>query len=127
MTYAISFQLQNWSLFDPLFLLLLLQVHTHHLPDIDMFLQFHSKSLYLLWLCRATAKDEFRKPQWFEESETDDELFDDDRKFAFQVFTNPMELQKHFERQMQQIMEAVSQFEDGNGGKFKLMQLTLLL
>ncbi|KAM7352012.1 uncharacterized protein ACRADG_004683 [Cochliomyia hominivorax] len=63
----------------------------------------------------ASAKDEFRKPQWFEEAETDDELFDDDRKFAFQIFTNPMELQKHFERQMQQILEAVSEMEGENG------------
>lgn len=62
----------------------------------------------------SLAKDEFRKPQWFEEAETDDELFDDDRKFAFQIFTNPMELQKHFERQMQQILEAVSEMEGGN-------------
>ena len=62
----------------------------------------------------AAVKDEFRKPQWFEEAETDDELFDDDRKFAFQIFTNPMELQKHFERQMQQILEAVSEMDGGN-------------
>ncbi|XP_011290654.2 uncharacterized protein LOC101894535 [Musca domestica] len=62
----------------------------------------------------SLAKDEFRKPQWFEEAETDDELFDDDRKFAFQIFTNPMELQKHFERQMQQILEAVSEMEGGD-------------
>ncbi|XP_020715989.1 uncharacterized protein LOC101451218 isoform X2 [Ceratitis capitata] len=61
-----------------------------------------------------SAKDEFRKPQWFEEAETDDELFDDNRKFAFQIFTNPVELQKHFERQMQQILEAVSEFEEGD-------------
>uniref|UniRef100_A0A1A9WKJ6 Uncharacterized protein n=1 Tax=Glossina brevipalpis TaxID=37001 RepID=A0A1A9WKJ6_9MUSC len=59
-----------------------------------------------------STKDEFRKPQWFEEAETDDELFDDDRKFAFQVFTNPMELQKHFESQMQQILEAVNELEN---------------
>lgn len=57
-------------------------------------------------------KDEFRKPSWFDESDTDDELFGDNRKFVFEVFTNPMELQKHFEHQMQQIMEAVSQFEE---------------
>ncbi|XP_013112640.1 uncharacterized protein LOC106090851 [Stomoxys calcitrans] len=63
----------------------------------------------------SLAKDEFRKPQWFEEAETDDELFDDDRKFAFQIFTNPMELQKHFERQMQQILEAVSEMEGDKG------------
>ncbi|KAI8125067.1 hypothetical protein FF38_05827 [Lucilia cuprina] len=63
----------------------------------------------------VSAKDEFRKPQWFEEAETDDELFDDDRKFVFQIFTNPMELQKHFERQMQQILEAVSEMEGDNG------------
>ncbi|XP_037883778.1 uncharacterized protein LOC119633975 isoform X1 [Glossina fuscipes] len=59
----------------------------------------------------APNKDEFRKPQWFEEAETDDELFDDDRKFAFQVFTNPLELQKHFESQMQQILEAINELE----------------
>uniref|UniRef100_A0A1A9V896 Uncharacterized protein n=1 Tax=Glossina austeni TaxID=7395 RepID=A0A1A9V896_GLOAU len=60
----------------------------------------------------APNKDEFRKPQWFEEAETDDELFDDDRKFAFQVFTNPLELQKHFESQMQQILEAINELEN---------------
>ncbi|XP_055837044.1 uncharacterized protein LOC129905571 [Episyrphus balteatus] len=62
-------------------------------------------------------KDGFRKPSWFDESDTDDELFGDNRKFVFQVFTNPMELQKHFEHQMQQIMEAVSQYEE-NPPKF---------
>lgn len=61
--------------------------------------------------------DEFRKPSWFDESDTDDELFGDNRKFVFEVFTNPMEMQKHFENQMQQIMEAVSQYEE-NPPKF---------
>ncbi|CAD6999999.1 unnamed protein product [Ceratitis capitata] len=32
----------------------------------------------------------------------------------FKFFTNPVELQKHFERQMQQILEAVSEFEEGD-------------
>ncbi|XP_034129771.1 uncharacterized protein LOC117584777 isoform X1 [Drosophila guanche] len=59
----------------------------------------------------ASNKDEFRKPQWFEEAETDDELFDDNRKFAFQVFTSPLEMQKHFERQMQRLLESMD--EDG--------------
>lgn len=59
-------------------------------------------------------KDEFRKPSWFDESDTDDELFGDNRKFVFEVFTNPMEMQKHFEHQMQQIMEAVSQYEENS-------------
>lgn len=72
---------------------------------------FHLNCIF--FSSNALAKDEFRKPQWFEEAETDDELFDDDRKFAFQIFTNPMELQKHFERQMQQILEAVSEMEGG--------------
>ncbi|XP_055918010.1 uncharacterized protein LOC129950187 [Eupeodes corollae] len=62
-------------------------------------------------------KDEFRKPSWFDESDTDDELFGDNRKFIFEVFTNPIEMQKHFEQQMQQIMEAVSQYEE-NPPKF---------
>jgi len=56
----------------------------------------------------ASNKDEFRKPQWFEEAETDDELFDDDRKFAFQVFTSPLEMQKHFESQLQRLLESLN-------------------
>ncbi|XP_017859643.1 PREDICTED: uncharacterized protein LOC108611477 [Drosophila arizonae] len=60
----------------------------------------------------ASNKDEFRKPQWFEEAETDDELFDDDRKFAFQVFTSPLEMQKHFERQLQRLLESVQDNEE---------------
>ncbi|KAH8393806.1 hypothetical protein KR215_000614 [Drosophila sulfurigaster] len=63
----------------------------------------------------ASNKDEFRKPQWFEEAETDDELFDDDRKFAFQVFTSPLEMQKHFERQLQRLLEAVHEDESDAG------------
>ncbi|KAH8402976.1 hypothetical protein KR222_001988 [Zaprionus bogoriensis] len=63
----------------------------------------------------ACNKDEFRKPQWFEEAETDDELFDDDRKFAFQVFTSPLEMQKHFERQLQRLLESVQQSEAEEG------------
>lgn len=59
----------------------------------------------------ASNKDEFRKPQWFEEAETDDELFDDDRKFAFQVFTSPLEMQRHFERQLQRLLESVQESE----------------
>ncbi|XP_064537404.1 uncharacterized protein LOC135427734 [Drosophila montana] len=63
----------------------------------------------------ASNKDEFRKPQWFEEAETDDELFDDDRKFAFQVFTSPLEMQKHFERQLQRLLESVQDNEADAG------------
>lgn len=63
----------------------------------------------------ASNKDEFRKPQWFEEAETDDELFDDDRKFAFQVFTSPLEMQKHFERQLQRLLESVQENDEDAG------------
>ncbi|XP_002066568.3 uncharacterized protein LOC6644447 [Drosophila willistoni] len=61
----------------------------------------------------TSNKDEFRKPQWFEEAETDDELFDDDRKFAFQVFTSPLEIQKHFESQLQRLLESLNDNDDG--------------
>ncbi|KAH8341510.1 hypothetical protein KR059_008801 [Drosophila kikkawai] len=61
----------------------------------------------------ASNKDEFRKPQWFEEAETDDELFDDDRKFAFQVFTSPLEMQRHFERQLQRLLESLNDNDEG--------------
>ncbi|EDW03288.1 GH10579 [Drosophila grimshawi] len=63
----------------------------------------------------ASSKDEFRKPQWFEEAETDDELFDDDRKFAFQVFTSPMEMEKHFERQLQRLLESIHENNEDAG------------
>ncbi|XP_055381680.1 uncharacterized protein LOC129612187 [Condylostylus longicornis] len=60
-------------------------------------------------------KDEFRKPAWYEEDETDDELFG--RTKAFQIFTNPIELQKHFERQMQEMMKSIREIEE-NGDLF---------
>ncbi|XP_030383091.1 uncharacterized protein LOC115630608 [Scaptodrosophila lebanonensis] len=66
----------------------------------------------------ACNKDEFRKPQWFEEAETDDELFDDDRKFAFQVFTSPLEMQKHFESQLQRLLESLND-NDESGAVFE--------
>lgn len=57
-------------------------------------------------------KDEFRKPTWFEESETDDELFDSKNKVLFQIFTNPLELQKHFDQQMQELLKNLKQYEE---------------
>lgn len=73
------------------------------LPVSPFSLTLHSSSSV-----SASNKDEFRKPQWFEEAETDDELFDDDRKFAFQVFTSPLEMQRHFERQLQRLLESLN-------------------
>lgn len=61
---------------------------------------------------RERFKDEFKKPSWFEEEyESDDELFDSNRKFIFQMFTNPLELQKYFEQQMQEILKSIRENE----------------
>lgn len=55
--------------------------------------------------------DEFRKPIWYDD-ESDDELFDNNKSFEhFQIFTNPLEMQKHFEQQMQEVMKSLDQFE----------------
>lgn len=58
--------------------------------------------------------NEFRKPVWFDDCESDDELYggNSSRKaFGFQVFTNPLEMQKHFEQQVDEMMRALHQFE----------------
>lgn len=86
----------------------------------------HSRSLLL----RASAAfgDEFRKPIWFDECDSDDELYgggnsssgggaggqqSDAQVFAgfHQVFTNPLEMQRHFERQVDEMMRSLHQFE----------------
>lgn len=58
--------------------------------------------------------NDFRKPVWFDDCETDDELYDSKKKvFGFQIFTNPLEMQKHFEQQMEQVLKSLEQFENG--------------
>lgn len=52
---------------------------------------------------RSTFGNEFRKPVWFDDCESDDEL--SERK-GFQIFTNPMEMQKYFEQQMQEMLKS---------------------
>lgn len=60
----------------------------------------------------SAPKDEFRKPSWIDVSDTDDELFDGKSKFLFQIFTNPIELQKHFDNQMQQVLKSMKELEE---------------
>jgi hypothetical protein len=62
----------------------------------------------------APLKDDFRKPIWTDgfDTDDDDDLFERNRKFfSFHMFTNPLELQKHFEQQMQEVMKSLG--EDG--------------
>lgn len=54
--------------------------------------------------------NEFRKPVWYDE-ESDDELFDNHRKIGFEVFTNPLELQKYYEAQMKEMFKAFENFD----------------
>lgn len=68
---------------------------------------------------QAQFKDEFRKPTWFEDSETDDdELFDTNRKFVFQMFTSPFELQKYFDQQMHEILRSIKEHEGDESTNF---------
>lgn len=56
--------------------------------------------------------NDFKKPLWYDE-ESDDELFDNNKVFGFQVFSNPMEIQKYHEQQMQRMLKTFEQFEGG--------------
>lgn len=60
--------------------------------------------------------NEFRKPIWFDDCETDDELYDNNKVVGIQIFTNPLEMQKHFEHQMHEMLKSLDDFE----GKFYL-------
>lgn len=54
--------------------------------------------------------NDFKKPIWYDE-ESDDELFDNSKLFGFQVFSNPIEIQKYHEQQMQRMFKAFEQFD----------------
>uniref|UniRef100_A0A1L8DDH3 Uncharacterized protein n=1 Tax=Nyssomyia neivai TaxID=330878 RepID=A0A1L8DDH3_9DIPT len=60
---------------------------------------------------KKPPRDDFRKPIWFEENETDDELFDNGKFFGPHIFANPMELEKHFEKHLQDLLKSFDDFE----------------
>lgn len=64
--------------------------------------------------------NDFKKPIWYDE-ESDDELFDNNKVFGFQVFSNPMEIQKYHEQQLQRMLKTFEQFD----GEWKLLILLL--
>ncbi|XP_031619089.1 uncharacterized protein LOC116338145 [Contarinia nasturtii] len=57
--------------------------------------------------------NDFKKPIWYDE-ESDDELFDN-KMFGFQVFSDPIEIQKYHEQQMRRMLKAFEQFDDTKG------------
>uniref|UniRef100_A0A182MD37 Uncharacterized protein n=2 Tax=Anopheles culicifacies TaxID=139723 RepID=A0A182MD37_9DIPT len=61
---------------------------------------------------KAALKDEFRKPIWVEEDDSDDELFDNRKIYGVQIFTNPIEMQKYFEQQMQEMWKSLEEYDD---------------
>lgn len=61
---------------------------------------------------KPVVKDEFRKPIWVEEYDSDDDLFDNQKIFGVQIFTNPLEIQKHFEHQIQEMMKSLEEYDD---------------
>ncbi|XP_055685484.1 uncharacterized protein LOC129791364 [Lutzomyia longipalpis] len=69
---------------------------------------------------KKVPRDDFRKPIWFEESETDDELFDNGKFFDHRIFTaNPMELEKHFEKHLQDLLKSYDDFHAAGGEQIK--------
>lgn len=84
-----------------------------------------------LWFYSVCSKvpafgNDFKKPIWYDE-ESDDELFDNNKMFGFQVFSNPMEIQKYHEQQMQRMLKAFEQFEGGLNASHYLFALYLSL
>ncbi|XP_050078120.1 uncharacterized protein LOC126565024 [Anopheles maculipalpis] len=61
---------------------------------------------------KTTLKDEFRKPIWVEEDDSDDELFDNRKIYGVQIFTNPIEMQKYFEQQMQEMWKSLEEYDE---------------
>uniref|UniRef100_A0A023ENB7 Uncharacterized protein n=1 Tax=Aedes albopictus TaxID=7160 RepID=A0A023ENB7_AEDAL len=61
---------------------------------------------------KPEVKDEFRKPIWVEEYDSDDDLFDNQKIFGVQIFTNPLEIQKHFEHQIQEMMKSLEELDE---------------
>jgi len=58
---------------------------------------------------RQTFSNEFRKPVWFDDCESDDEL--SERK-GFQIFTNPLEMERYFQQQMQELLKSFDHFDE---------------
>ncbi|XP_053672141.1 uncharacterized protein LOC128722498 [Anopheles nili] len=75
---------------------------------------------------KATLKDEFRKPIWVEEDDSDDELFDNRKLYGMQMFTNPFEMQKHFEQQMQDMWKSFEEFDETGRAFDRDMKLDFL-
>lgn len=71
---------------------------------------------------KPAIKDEFRKPVWVEEYDSDDDLFDNQKVFGVQIFTNPLEIQKHFDHQIQEMMKSLEEFDDVKGFDLDLKQ-----
>ncbi|XP_053694652.1 uncharacterized protein LOC128742343 [Sabethes cyaneus] len=61
---------------------------------------------------KPVIKDEFRKPVWVEEYDSDDDLFDNQKIFGVQIFTNPLEIQKHFDHQIQEMMKSLEEYDE---------------
>ena len=80
----------------------------------SQYLHSHSLSLSHTHTYRkkkSTLKDEFRKPIWVEEDDSDDELFDNRKIYGVQIFTNPIEMQKYFEQQMQEMWKSLDEYD----------------
>ncbi|XP_059617947.1 uncharacterized protein LOC132262636 [Phlebotomus argentipes] len=62
-------------------------------------------------------RNNFLKPTWYEENETDDELQDelfDGKFFGPQIFANSADLEKHFDRHLQELLKTFDDHEAGN-------------
>lgn len=61
---------------------------------------------------------------WYDE-ESDDELFDSNRKMGFQVFTNPLEMQKYYEAQMKEMFKTLEHLDGKWADANSLRQLAV--
>lgn len=89
---------------------LLQQQHSHKYSTVvNLSCHFYSRPKCVRSKTPSFGND-FKKPIWYDE-ESDDELFDNNKAFGFQVFTNPMEIQKYHEQQMRRMLKTIRQFE----------------
>ena len=58
-------------------------------------------------------KDNFKKPIWFDENDTDDELFDNNI-FGVHIFTIPKNIQEKLDRDMKEMLDNIEMFEGNN-------------
>lgn len=93
---------------------------THYVIAAHDVIFVYNVFFYFLFYSKVPAfGDDFKRPLYIDEAESSDELsgLSGNNMFGFQVFSNPIEIQKYHERQMQHMLKAFEQF-DGKMRKY---------